>query len=297
MKYITIAKDLKFSRIIQGFWRLNEWNLSTTALKEMMEACIERGVTTFDTAEIYGHGDCEIQLGNVLKTYPNLRQQIQLVSKTGISLAKVNGNVMGYYDTTYDHIIQACKDSLERLHCEYLDLYLIHREDPCIDHHAVAKALKDLQTMGLIRYYGVSNFGPFKFNALQTCTNNNLKTNQIEWNPICFEHFDNGMMDVLMEQQIPPMIWSPVAGGEIFKNDNPLCVNAMVVLKELAKKYDCDVDTIIYAWILYHPVQAMPIVGSSKIERLDKAIAALDISLDHFDWYRIYTASKQQILR
>ena len=68
-------------------------------------------------------------------------------------------------------------------------------------------------------------------------------------------------------------------------------------IKEIAERHNCEPDTIVYAWIMYHPVQAMPIVGSRKVERIESAVKAMDVKLEHYEWYEIYAASGQQQIR
>lgn len=304
MEYVKLTENLSLSRIIQGFWRLTDWHWDTEILADFMRGCIERGVTTFDTAEIYGNTECERQMGLVFAKYPKLRQQVQLVTKTGIR--KDGGTVTSdggtiqiskHYDTRYETIRQACRDSIERLHCGYIDLYLIHREDPLLDPHAAAKALLELKAEGLVKEIGVSNFDPCKFNALQNCTGGQLVTNQIEFSPVCYEHIDSGMLDLLLEKQIHPMIWSPLAGGRIFTSDEEPYRKVRAKLEEIAGRHGTAPETILYAWILYHPVGMLPLVGSNKLSRLDHAVAALDVHLKHWEWYEIYLASGEKWLR
>lgn len=297
MEYVALSDALKVSRIIQGFWRLADWDFTTEQLAAFMEGCLERGVTTFDTAEVYGNTECEKQLGRVFAGRPDLRSRLQLVSKAGIYQTKIQGRTFGYYNTTYDRLMQSCKEALQRLHCEYLDLYLIHREDPCMDPYETARALKDMKKQGLIREAGVSNFDPFKFDALQHAMEKTLVTNQIEWNPVCFEHFESGMMDLLTKERIHPMIWSPLAGGRLFTSEEAVYRNAREKIEEIAQRHQTEPAVIIYAWLMYHPVGALPISGSNRLDRLDLAIRALDVKLEHFEWYEIYTASGQKKLR
>ncbi len=297
MKTIEVSKGLQMSAVVQGFWRLDSWNFETKQLVDFMKGCIDRGVTTFDTAEIYADTYCETLMGEAFAQDKSLRNQIQLVSKTGIFKENIDGTPFGYYNTTYDRVKQSCKESLQRLHTDYLDLYLIHREDPCFDPWETARALKDLKKEGLIREAGVSNFDPFKFDAMNKAMNGELVTNQIEWNPVCFEHFNSGMMDYLTVNRIHPMIWSPLAGGRLFREEDATCTRAMKKIREIAERHQVDPATIIYAWQFYHPVGAMVLSGSQKLERLDLAIQALDVKLLHHEWYEIYTASGQQVLR
>ncbi|NLC96343.1 MAG: aldo/keto reductase [Erysipelotrichaceae bacterium] len=297
MERTKLSDNLSFSRIIQGFWRLTSWNLTSKQLVNFIEERVDLGVTTFDTAEIYGRGDAEIQLGEALKLKPELRSKIEIVTKTNISIDQSEETSFGYYDSRYDRIINSCKKSIKNMNCNYIDLYLIHREDPCIDFKEVARALNDLKEMGLVKEIGVSNFDPMKFKCLYDLTNKSLVTNQIEVNPQCFEHFDSGMIDYLTYKGIHPMFYSPVSQGLLFTSDEDIYLNSRILLSKLATKYNTTVATLVYAWLMYHPVSGMPIVGSKNIERIKEAINAFDIKLDHVDWYKIYTSSKQKVLR
>lgn len=177
MKQVSLADGLSLSAVVQGFWRLRDWKWTTSELTGFMNACIERGVTSFDTAEIYSGTLCEKLMGEAFATDKSIRGKIQLISKTGIFQKQIDGKTFGYYNTTYDRIMQSCKESLQRLQTDYLDLYLIHREDPCFDPWETARALKDLKKEGLVKEVGVSNFDPFKFDALNKAMDGELVTN------------------------------------------------------------------------------------------------------------------------
>lgn len=298
MEYIKLNETVTFSRIIQGFWRMTSWNFSVSELADFMNACIQKGVTTFDTAEIYGDYECEQQIGAALAYDPTLRSRMQIVTKTGINKPSAkNEYVKGHYDTRYEKIIASCQASIAKMNCDYLDMYMIHREDHLIDHQEVARAFNDLMEMGLIKSAGVSNFDPRKFSALHKFVKGGLVTNQIECNPVVFEHFDSGMMDYLQEVEVHPMIWSPLAGGKLFTSEEEPYVKVRNVLERLADKYHVSTDTIAIAWLLRHPVKMMPISGSKNLSRLDNAIAALDISLSNEEWYDIYRASGLRAIR
>lgn len=298
MEKLQLNNEVSLSRIVQGLWRLTSWNMKDEEVVNFIYECIKLGVTSFDTAEIYGNYEAEEAFGRALKLDPSLRSMIQIITKTGINMKSTKRNYrIGHYDTSYDKIVASCKKSIELMNCEYLDVFLIHREDPLINHQEVARALNDLKTMGLIKSYGVSNFDPFKFEALQYFTNNQLVTNQIEISPLCFEHYNTGMMDVLQKHRIHPMIWSPLAGGAIFTSDDPKVVRVRNVIADIANRHHEEMDTIVYAWLLKHPTKGLPISGSGKIERLKHAVHALDVELSLEEWYEIYTASQEQELR
>jgi len=298
METLTLSSDVKLSRIIQGFWRLNSWHWTPQQLHEFILSAIDLGVTTFDLAEIYGDYGAEAQLGEVLKLDPTLRAKIQIITKTGINkLHPDKPYRIKHYETSATKIISSCHESLKKLNTDYIDVYLIHREDPFFDHHGAVKALEQLKAEGKIKAYGVCNYDPVKFHAFNTISKQALVTNQIEVSPLQFEHFNSGMMDLLQMEGVHPMFWSPLAGGSIFNSDDDMCVKVRTVLDRIAKHHGVEMDTIVYAWLLMHPVQGMVISGSQKISRLNNAVKALSIKLDLEEWYEIYLASGQQVLR
>jgi len=298
MENITLSEDITLSRIIQGFWRLHTWNWTTQELHDFMLQALDLGVTTFDTAEIYGNYTAEAQLGEVLKMDPGLRSKIQIITKTGINKPHPElPYTFKHYETSYDKIIASCHASLKKLNTPYIDVYLIHREDPFFDHHGAARAFQQLKNEGKIRAYGVCNYDPIKFMAFHKVTGQALVTDQIEVSPLVFEHFNSGLMDLLQMEGVHPMFWSPLAGGSIFTSQEPSIVNLRSVITKIADRHQVQADSIVYAWLLMHPVKGMVISGSQKIDRLKSAIQGLSVRLDLEEWYEIYLASGQQVLR
>lgn len=298
METIQLNNEVSLSRIVQGFWRLHTWNLSPQELLDFMKECVNLGVTSFDTAEIYGNYQSEILLGQALAIEPDFRSKIQIITKTGIN--KLNPSkpyTIKHYETTYDKIKSSCYSSLKKLNTSYIDVYLIHREDPFFNHMDAVKAFDELIEEGCIKSYGVCNYDPFKFDAFHTLSNHKLVTNQIEVSPLQFEHFNSGMFDLLQKFNVHPMFWSPLNGGNIFTSNDENVVNLRLVLERIAQKHNTSTDTIVYAWLLKHPVKGMVISGTQKISRLQNAINALQINLELEEWYEIYLASGQQILR
>lgn len=298
MEKINLNPQVSVSRIVQGLWRLTDWNWTVTQTIEFIEQCIALGVTTFDTAEIYGNYACEERIGEVLKAAPHLRDKIEIVTKTGINMfSDKRAYTMSHYDTRKYKVVLSCQESIKRMNCDVIDLFLIHREDPLIDHQQLGKTLDELVDAGWVKAVGVSNFDPMKFDALQSHMRHKLVVNQIEWSPVCFEHFQNGNMDYLQKMNVIPMIWSPLAGGRLFTSSEDKYARARKKIDEIARRYGVESETIVFAWLLYHPVKALPISGSSKIKRLKLAVDALNVALTHQEWYEIYTASGQQRLR
>lgn len=298
MERVNLSKNVSVSRIVQGLWRLNDWNWTIEETVKFIESCIALGVTTFDAAEIYGNYMGELRIGEVLRAASHLRDQMEIVTKTGINMfSDKRSYTMSHYDTRKLKVVTSCQEAIKRMNCDVIDVFLIHREDPLINHRELGKTLDELVDSGWVKAVGVSNFDPMKFDALQSYMKHKLVTNQIEWSPVCYEHFNNGNMDYLQKMNVHPMIWSPLAGGRLFTSSDEKNVRARKKIDEIARRHGVESETIVFAWLLYHPVGALPISGSSKLKRLQEAIAGLNIALTHEEWFEIYTASGQQRLR
>ena len=100
MKTVKLSERLPLSAVVQGFWRLEDWKWTSKELAQFMNACIDRGITSFDTAEIYSSTLCEKLMGDAFSEDASIRGRIQLISKTGINQKKVNGETFGYYNTS-----------------------------------------------------------------------------------------------------------------------------------------------------------------------------------------------------
>jgi predicted oxidoreductase len=120
-----------------------------------------------------------------------------------------------------------------------------------------------------------------------------LVTNQVEISPVCLEHFDNGNIDYFIKRKIHPMAWSPMAGGKLVNPEKEKLHRLHNTLKKIASELKVDsIDKVIYSWLLKHPTQIMPIIGTGKIERIKNAVESMEISMTLEQWYRIYTASR-----
>jgi len=291
MKINVSNSGLELSRIVQGMMRLNQWNFSVEETENFILKVIDLGVATFDHADIYGNYTCESLFGEVLKNNPSLRSKIQIVTKTGIVLPNKEKSRIHYYDTTKSHIINSVDQSLKNLNTDYIDLLLIHRPDPLMDPMEIAEAFIELHKSGKVLYFGVSNFTIQQFKTLQSKLSLPIVTNQIELSPYNLEHFQNDNIYFLLEKNVNPMVWSPLAGGKLFDASNEKSIRILTALKEVAQELNIDkLDTIVYSWLLSHPLKVLPISGSGKIERLKNAIEALDLQMPRELWFKIYKA-------
>jgi predicted oxidoreductase len=288
-----LTPDFSISRIVHGHWRLNDWNLSPQELLTFSKKAVELGVTTIDHAAIYGDYSCEKKFGEALKFDPSFRKKIEIVTKCGLNLisSKFIERTIKHYDFSYQHIVSSAENSLKQFGIEQIDVLLLHRPSPLYNPHAVARAFTDLKNAGKVAHFGVSNFTPQQFSTLNSFLTDKLITNQIELSPYNLEHFDNGNIDFLIQNNVKPMAWSPLAGGKLLTETNDKALRIQKVLAKIAKqKNDAAIEEIAYSWLLKHPVEIIPIVGSGKFERLTYAVNALQIDLSTEEWFEIYQA-------
>lgn len=266
-----------FSRIIAGAWRWH--NVSPEIVERLINTSLEVGITTFDHADIYGdHGNEEI-FGRVLKANPSLRSKMQLVTKCGIKFpsTKRPATWVKHYDTSKEHIIWSAENSLKMLGTDHVEMLLIHRPDPLTDPNEVAEAFTRLKNDGKVSYFGVSNFTPSQFRMLQKHLPMPLMTNQIEISLSRIDPLFNGDLDILMEHEVSPMAWSPLGGGKLMGEDRNFFAKAA--------KYNVSYNQLSLAWLLRHPSNIFPVIGTTKPERVIECSKAIDIKLDRQDWF------------
>jgi predicted oxidoreductase len=283
----------QFSRVVAGAWRMADWQWTAEQRLNWIEACVDLGVTSFDHADIYGDYTVEGLFGEALALNPSLRQHIQLVTKTGIALVSPNRpqHRVKHYLNSRAHIVASVENSLRELRTDWIDLLLIHRPSPLLDPDEVAEAFEQLRQAGKVRQFGVSNYTPAQFAMLNSRTE--LVTNQIELSPLHLDPLHDGTLDQAVQLRHPPMIWSALGGGRLF-GDSVESRPVRDALKAWAREHDTSLESAVYAWIMRHPCQPLPLTGSSRMEAIQSAVAATELQMDEQAWFAIWEAAAGQ---
>lgn len=282
------------SRVVAGMMNLASWNLSPAERLSWIESALEMGVTTFDHADIYGGYTCEALFGQALAQRPSLRNQMQLVTKCGIKLVSPNRpqHALKQYDTSAAHIINSVENSLRNLHTDVIDVLLIHRPDPLLDPDEVAQAFSQLKQAGKVRHVGVSNFTPSQFALLAGRVDGPLVTNQIELSVTHMDPIYDGTLDQCLQQRIAPMAWSPLGSGRFFHELSPRAERLRQVLDRVGKELGgAAPDQAVLAWLLALPSRVVPVLGTGKLDRLQKAVGATKLHLTRPQWFAIWEAA------
>lgn len=286
-------------KIALGCMRLNK--LTIEEAEKLIICAVDNGIELFDHADIYGARKCEEIFGEVLKRNPKLRNKMIIQSKCGIC--------RGYYDLSKEHIIKQVKESIRLLNCGYLDILLLHRPDALVDYNEVNEAFNYLYDNGLVKSFGVSNM-----NVMQIELYNNYLTHKIEHNQVQFSvvhsHIisegifvnmtevespsrSGGIIEYSMLKNISLQAWSPVMAswedGTFI--DNPKYEVLNNKLQELAIKYGVTKNCIAISFILRHPANIIPILGTTNVDHLLEMVKAKNIALTRQEWYSLYVSS------
>lgn len=290
MERIQIAEGLEFSQLVYGMWRLaDDADTSIKHVDAKIRAALDQGITTFDQADIYGGYTAEDVMGAALKASPSLRQQMEIVTKCDIVIdaGRHAGARVKHYDTTRAHINESVNQSLIAMGTDVIDVLLIHRPDPLMDHFETGEALDALVDSGKVRAVGVSNFRPWDWNLLQSAMRHQLVTNQIELSLKEISPFTNGDLAFHQQHGHVVMAWSPLGGGDLMTGTGELATR----LDAIAKRYEVDRAAVVTAFLLAHPAKITPVMGTNNLERISALSDVLKVELDRQDWFYLYEAA------
>ncbi|MEC8042637.1 MAG: aldo/keto reductase [Pseudomonadota bacterium] len=290
MDRISLTSDLSFSQLIYGMWRIGDVeDTSPATVEAKIQTCLDQGITTFDQADIYGGYVAEAILGGALKANPALRNQMEIVTKCDIvaPIGRYADKKVKYYDTSRAHIEASVEMSLRDMAIDHIDLLLIHRPDPLMDHNETGAALDDLVSSGKVRSVGVSNFRPWDWELLQSAMKTKLVTNQIEISLAEISPFTNGDLAFHQKEATPLMAWSPLGGGSLMTGDSPLAQR----LDAIAADQGVDRAAVAVAFLLRHPAKILPVMGTNNLDRIKTISDALKVQLDRETWFLLYEAA------
>lgn len=280
-----------YSRIIAGTMTWGSWGkqFTTKEMVDVMQHCLSLGITTFDHADIYGGYLNEGNFGKAFAESGIARDSIQLISKCGLQLAVEarNTNKLKHYNYSKDYIIWSAEKTLQDLKTDYLDLFLLHRPSPLMDPEPIAEAITQLVKEGKIKEFGVSNFTPTQIAMIETAIP--VSANQVEFSLTANSVMYDGSLDDCIAKKRMAMSWSPL--GSYFKENTPQTERVKKAIEPMMDKYNATADQLLLAWILNHPSEIYPVVGTTSKERLSLAVAVPEINLDIQDWFVLLEAS------
>lgn len=302
MKYLYLSKDkIKSSQIALGCMRIG--HLSVEECEELILHALEKGINFFDHADIYGNGKCESLFGEVLARNPKIRKQMIIQTKIGICKT--------HFDSSKEHIFEGVNKALARLQTDYIDILLIHRPDALVDYRELGETFDILYKQGKVRHFGVSNMNPYQMELIKKHVKHEIVANQMQLSVVHSLLIDQGMyvnmktplsvghvsgtLEYCMLHDITLQPWSVLlaswADGTFLDNPKYEAVNNQ--LQIIADKYGVQKNTIAVAWLLRHPGNFQPIIGTTSKKHLDEMIDACEIILTREEWYSLYLSNQK----
>jgi versiconal hemiacetal acetate reductase len=292
------------------------WVLNEEESLPLLEHAYKVGIRTWDTADVYSHGRSEEIIGKAIKKYSIPRERLVILSKCyfGVTpdslgnsiLTSNDGDLLNQVGLSRKHIIDAVDQSVARLGT-YIDVLQIHRLDRSVPREEIMRALNDVVESGKVRYLGASSMAAWEFQELQNVAEKHgwhkFISMQNYYN-LLYREEENEMIPYCNHTGVGLVPWSPVARGALTrpfqsrdtvreKTDNWLKVlvrsqedkvdeEIINRVEEVAKKMDKSMAQVAIAWCLSKK-DVCPIVGLSKKERIDEAVAACKIKLSEED--------------
>ncbi len=310
MQYTYLGHTgVKVSRLCLGCmsygdpkWR--PWVLDEQAAMPFFRKAVEAGINFFDTADVYSLGASEEITGKALREYARL-EQVVLATKVFGDMGE-GPNMKGL---SRKHIQQGCEASLRRLGVETIDLYQVHRSDPHTPLDETLSALDLLVRQGKVRYLGASSMAAWKFAQALSLSERNgwarFVTMQNHYNLIYREE-EREMIPLCQAEGIAVIPWSPLARGVLAGTrktpddktataraasddfawklyDHPADIEVMRACQAVADRLGAKPAQVAIAWLLSKPVVSAPIIGATKIEHLEAALAGVDLKLGNED--------------
>lgn len=300
------------SRIVLGCMHLGgNWEKTpvskedTQRAHQAIDAALESGIRSFDHADIYCHGKSESVFGEFLSTHPNVRNKLVIQSKCGIRLK--DEDIVGHYDSSGDWIRASVEGSLRRLNTDYLDVLMIHRPDPLMHPEEVAVVFDELHTQGKVKCFGVSNMHVYQFQMLQHFVNQPLIVNQLEmsllkhtwieegiqagntpenkhfWSPGQLEH---SMMNDLQLQSWGSLAQGMFTGRDVSGEAEAIRATASLV-SIMASEYQTSREAIVLSWLMRHPANIQPVIGTTNPERIRFSMDSNNLLLSRNHWFKL----------
>lgn len=305
MKKIKLgASGPEVSQLALGLMRLN--SCDAKEMRAMLEKAVELDIDFVDNADIYAwKNSSEALYGQVMEEVPSLREKFVVQTKCGIC--------QGYYDSSYEHIMESVETSLKRMNLDTIDILLLHRPDALMEPEEIARAFDELQKAGKVKHFGVSNMNPGQIENLKRCVSQDLIVDQVQMSVVHAPMIDAGiyvnmswdgavmrdgsLLDYAQTHGVTIQAWSIMQasweqGGFL---DNPEFVELNQVLERLSQKYGVTKSAIAVAWILRHPAKIQPITGTTSPVHLEEQSKAFDVCLSRPEWYELYLSAGKKL--
>ncbi len=311
MEYVSLGTTgLSVSPVCLGMmsygdpsWR--DWILGEDEAAPFVRRAADLGINFFDTADMYSLGVSEEVAGRLLKSTFTRREDYVVATKVYFPV----GDGPNDGGLSRGHILDSIDNSLRRLDLDHVDLYQIHRWDPNTPIEETMEALNDCVRSGRVRYIGASSMSAWQFAKAQHVAEENgwtrFVTMQNHYN-LLYREEEREMAPQCRDMGVGMLPWSPLARGLLtrprsegdatirggtdhltggwYADSNHEIID---VVEEVAGNRGVPMARVALSWVMSRPGVTAPVVGATKLEHLEDAVAAIDLKLDETEAVRL----------
>ncbi|MGA2011121.1 MAG: aldo/keto reductase [Solirubrobacteraceae bacterium] len=310
MEYVNLGNTgLRVSRVCLGMMSFGrhesrEWTLDEAGAEPIVRRAVEGGINFFDTADVYNGGESEVLTGRLLARLFGMREEYVVATKVhGRTMPGVNGQGL-----SRKHIMASIDASLARLGLDYVDLYQIHRFDRQTPIEETMDALHDVVRSGRARYIGASSMFAWQFAKAQSVAITRFASMQNHYN-LVYREEEREMIPQCIDQGVGVIPWSPLARGMLTGNRTrsgerlttrartdafadslytpDVDFDVVTRAEQVASERGVSAAQVSLAWLLHRPGVTAPIVGATRLEHLEDALAGEGLALSAEEMQRL----------
>lgn len=302
MEYRRMGKTgLQMSVVSLGSWITFGKQVNNITSEKLMAIAYEHGINFFDNAEVYGHGESERMMGQVLKDMKWERSSYLISSKVYFGTHGSKYNKPNQFGLSRKHIVEACHEALERYRTDYLDLYYCHRPDPLVPMEEIVRTMNTLIQQGKILYWGTSEWSAAEIMEAHTVAArlglegpaveqpkyNMLERRKVEldFEPIyknigmgttTFSPLESGILTGKYNEGIPEGSRLELYDWLQDRELNQQRIEKVKKLSKIAKELNISMANLAISWVIKNPNVTSAILGASKEEQLRENLKVVE---------------------
>ncbi len=274
----------KVSKALYSLWRWEEMtDFDEAEAKRIFSMCLGLGINTFEFSASTKNDRIHKVFFDTIAENDFDRKDLVILARLG---KETTADGIEVIDQSRSSLVDQLGTFLKKSGKEYLDILLLDGLDYITEIESIASTLDYLVHSGVVKHIGVANFSSSQYRLLKSVLDLPIVTNHLEFNLLNPEAIFDGRLDEIKESFCKPLVWAPLAGGDILEGTSLDRMALREALAEIAGELNTNVEQVAVAWLLN--LGMLPIIGSPNEARIRNVAAAANLRLSHAQWYRLF---------